>query len=177
MGSGISRVALAEQAMSLERHAGRGGMAYRTLKLTGLLTLLVASTGSIAAQTTSDEQELRRLEDNWCLALKTRSEALLGEILAEDYVEVTSSGGIESRAQALAALRDPNGSTTSCGNSNLKVRVYGDAAVVTGIMDQAGTSHGVPFSGKRLVFTDTYVRRGGRWQCVAGQSTAMVGPK
>ena len=81
-----------------------------------------ASTGSIAAQTTSDEQELRRLEDNWCLALKTRHEALLSEILAEDYVEVTSSG-------------------------------------------------------KRLVFTDTYVRLGGRWQCVAGQSTAMIGPK
>lgn len=162
---------------SLEREAGRGGMAGRALKLTGLLALVFASTGSMAAQTTSDKQQLRRLEDNWCLALKTRNEALLSGILAEDYVEVTSSGGIESRAEAIAALKDPNSSTTSCGNSNVKVRIYGNAAVVTGIMHQAGISNGVPFSGKRLVFTDTYVRRGGRWQCVAGQSTAMIAPK
>ena len=122
----------------------------------------------------SDEKELLRLEDNWCLALKTRNAALLNEILAQDYVEVTSSGTIESRAEAIAAIEDPQSSTTSCGNSNVKVRVFGNTAVVTGVMDQAGTSNGVAFGGKRLVFTDTYVRRGGRWQCVAGQSTAMT---
>jgi hypothetical protein len=38
-------------------------------------------------------------------------------------------------------------------------------------MDQAGTANGKPYTGKRIVFTDTYVRRGGRWRCVAGQST------
>ena len=142
--------------------------------MTGLLVLVLASSGPIAAQTTSDETELRRLEDNWCRALKTRDTALLNQILAQDYVEVTSSGAIESRAEAMAAIQDPQSSTTSCGNSNVTVRVFGNAAVVTGVMDHAGTSNGVLFRGKRLVFTDTYVRRDGRWQCVAGQSTAIV---
>jgi hypothetical protein len=145
--------------------------------LLGLPVLLVALQSPLAAQTASDEKEILRLEDNWCVALKTQDATLLNEILAEDYVEVTSSGSIESRSAAVAALKDPRGSTTSCGNSGIKVRIYGNAAVATGVMDQAGSSNGVPYTGKRIIFTDTYVRQGGRWKCVASQSTVVTAPK
>jgi hypothetical protein len=162
----------------LTRHVHRRGkVCDAALRLLGILALLVALRSPLAAQTPSDEKEILRLEDNWCVALKTQDATLLNEILADDYVEVTSSGSIESRSAVMAALKDPRGSTTSCGNSGIKVRIYGNAAVATGVMDQAVTSNGVPYSGKRIIFTDTYIRQGGRWKCVAGQSTVTTGPK
>ena len=53
----------------------------------------------------------------------------------------------------------------------MKVRIYGDAAVVTGIVTRTGAYKGVPFKDRQHLFTDTFVRRDGRWQCVASQGT------
>jgi hypothetical protein len=114
-------------------------------KLTGLVFAL-GSADTLTAQSSPVERELLRLEDNWCLAPRTRDETLLNGILAEDHVEVTGSGRITSRAEAIASLKDPKSPTTWCANSNVKARVYG-----------------VPFSGKRLVFTDTSGRQTATW--------------
>jgi len=53
-------------------------------------------------------------------------------------------------------------------------RFYGNAAVATGIYRESGTNKGKPYV-IRSRYTDTWIRRGGVWQCVASQSTLIRG--
>jgi hypothetical protein len=50
----------------------------------------------------------------------------------------------------------------------MKVRDYGDAAIVVG----RATVKSAQFNGQ-FIFTDTYIRRNGHWQVVASQSTEI----
>lgn len=61
-----------------------------------------------------------------------------------------------------------------CLNTNMKVRVYGDAAVVAGLVRRSGTIKGIAYKDRQVLFTDTYVRRDGRWQCVSSQGTLVA---
>jgi ketosteroid isomerase-like protein len=49
---------------------------------------------------------------------------------------------------------------------DIEVRLFGDAAVVTGRNHARGTQSGTPFD-VRLRFTDVFLRRSGQWQAVA----------
>jgi len=59
-------------------------------------------------------------------------------------------------------------------DDKIKVRVYGDAAVVTGHGVRAGTYNGVPFKDRQVFWTDTFIKKDGRWQCVASQGTLVA---
>jgi ketosteroid isomerase-like protein len=56
---------------------------------------------------------------------------------------------------------------------DLKVRLYGDLAVVTGRNTSKGTLHGSAAQGQSR-FTDVFVKRDGRWQCLASQVTPIA---
>jgi ketosteroid isomerase-like protein len=53
------------------------------------------------------------------------------------------------------------------------VQPYGDTAIATGIVVIKGTSKGKDVSG-RSQWTDTWIKRGGQWQCVASHSTRIT---
>ena len=61
---------------------------------------------------------------------------------------------------------------TDAGNEGMRAHVYGTTAVVTGILWTKGHSKGVPFQ-HRYRYTDTWLRLGGRWQCIASQDYDM----
>jgi ketosteroid isomerase-like protein len=56
--------------------------------------------------------------------------------------------------------------------ADMKVRIYGDVAVVTGIQTLAGTMKGYASGARRI--TDLWVKRGGSWQSIGGQSTIVT---
>ena len=80
--------------------------------------------------------------------------------LTSDYARTTRQGVLEGRDAALASwrARGPTGPTQPV---DLWVRVYGDAAVLTGAI--AGTETGAP----RIRITKTFVRQHGRWLLAA----------
>ncbi len=80
--------------------------------------------------------------------------------LALDYARTTQQGILESRDSALARwrARRPTGPTQPV---DLWVRVYGDAAVLTGAIAGADTSR------PRIRITKTFVRQQGRWLLAA----------
>jgi ketosteroid isomerase-like protein len=55
------------------------------------------------------------------------------------------------------------------------VRLYGDTALVLGLTTVKGTSAGKPFAAA-LVFTDTLLKRGGRWVIVASHASPAPSP-
>lgn len=134
------------------------------------LTLFLAGLAAVAwAQQEKAQQELVQLERDWCTAILKNDAALLGRLLADDYSGI-GTRGIATKASTLAAMKGTDSVVTTCVDDNVKVRAYGDAAVVTGHGRRVGTTKGVPFDREHL-YTDTFIRRNGQWQCVASQST------
>ena len=58
-------------------------------------------------------------------------------------------------------------------NHGMKVRVYGDSAVVTGITSIKGTSGGTAFA-VDVQFTDTLIKRDGKWRMVASHASPLA---
>jgi len=50
--------------------------------------------------------------------------------------------------------------------------VYGDAAVAIGRWEGKGVEKGKPFNDVER-FTDTWVKQGGQWRCVASQGSLV----
>jgi ketosteroid isomerase-like protein len=59
-------------------------------------------------------------------------------------------------------------------SDNVKVRVYGDTAVLTGLDTVKSKRKGQEYV-ERYLYTDVWVKRGKRWQCVATQSELLKG--
>ena len=136
------------------------------------LSLSVSLAGLTAvawAQHEKAQQELVQMERDWCTAVLKNDAALLGRLLSDDYSGI-GTRGMATKATTLAAMKGADTVVTTCVDDNVKVRVYGDAAVVTGHARRAGTTKGVPFEREHL-YTDTFIKRNGQWQCVATQST------
>jgi ketosteroid isomerase-like protein len=118
---------------------------------------------------------VREMENRWAAATKAHDIATIQSLLAGDYVGVTASGSIVNKAGLLAELRKDKNVYDSVTNSRLDVRMHGDAAVVVGTTKQRGKDA----SGREFNFTynwtDTWVLRGGQWQCVASQSFRRAG--
>jgi ketosteroid isomerase-like protein len=121
-----------------------------------------------------DEQQLLSLEHQWCDAVKSGDAAALGRIEADGYLFTTYTGKIISKQDDLNALKSGENKIQSCDVSDLEPHVYGDTAVVTGKVSIKGTEKGQDASGD-YAFTDTFVRREGRWQAVSTQETKLGG--
>jgi len=138
---------------------------------TALVGFSLAIGTASAQQQSSHEEQVLQLEKGYCTAFLKRDAAWLDKYLADDYMGVDSRGRSESKAEALASLKDPQSAYTSCTEKDLKVRVYGDAAVATGRQIYSGTFKGQQYKDRDVRWTDTFVRKGGRWQVVAAHSS------
>jgi ketosteroid isomerase-like protein len=125
-----------------------------------------------SAERGSAEQELIGLENEWAEAWLKRDVAFFDRIEADDYVW-TSPWGVWTKAQDLAELKSGDSVITSWVLDDMKVRIYGDAAVVTGRSTIKETHKGEDWS-RQERWTNTWVKRDGRWQCVAGHSSEIA---
>jgi ketosteroid isomerase-like protein len=101
--------------------------------------------------------------------------AILAPLLADDLTYTHSSGRVDTKAQFLDNLRSGQQKYFSIAPEDTAVRVYGDTAVSTGrsAMHVSAAGQEMRF---RIQFTDVWVRRDGRWQMVAWQSTRLPEP-
>jgi hypothetical protein len=133
-----------------------------------VLVLAVAVSAQTPAQTEIEHatQELITLENGWNDALVKHDWAFLDQILADDYISTDSDGIVSTKAQAMANLKSGEIVVTSAVADDFKVRVYGDAAVVTFRNAEKSQSKGKDTSGQERI-TDTWVKLAGRWQVIA----------
>jgi ketosteroid isomerase-like protein len=120
----------------------------------------------------SVEQALMQMERDWTEAGLKKDAATLDKILADDWVGQGPTG-TATKAQALAELKSGDNKLDSQTLSDIKVRVFGDTAVVTGSDDEKSSYKGKDTSG-HYVWTDVFVKRNGRWQAVASQGTLIA---
>jgi len=123
----------------------------------------------------SVEQTLTKIEHDATAAILKRDFAAFGKFLADDAVITTPDGSMRTKAQVLAELKSGDLVLESSAISDLKVRAFGDAAVVTYITTDKGTYKKQDISG-RFRWTDVFVRRGGNWLIVASHGTPIQTP-
>jgi ketosteroid isomerase-like protein len=141
-----------------------------------LLMAAAVQLGYAKSGKNSVEQILIRMEQDWSQADIQRDATALNQILAEDWIGIDFEGTILNKAQALQGIGSGSGSLQSTVLRDMKVRVYGNTAVVTGTDTEKGEYHGTDSSG-RYCWTDVFVRRNGRWQAVSSQSTKLTVPE
>ena len=126
------------------------------------------------AKGASVEQELIKLENDWNDAMVKRDMAALNRIVTDDWTTIDPDDGtIMTKAQSLADLKSGEDAYTSAVGDEWKVRVYGDAAVVLGRLTGKEQYKGKDVSGQYR-FTDTWIKKAGRWQCVASAGTKIT---
>jgi ketosteroid isomerase-like protein len=122
-----------------------------------------------AQGTKTVEQTLMQMERDWTDAVLKKDTAALGKILADDWVGLGPSGA-STKAQSLAELKSGDMKVESQTLGEMKVRVFGEVAIVTGSDDEKSSYKGKDTSG-HYVWTDVFVKTKGQWQAVASQGT------
>ena len=96
--------------------------------------------------------------------------AALESGVSDDYLFINNQGRMMSKGEHIAALKSGEIKYDSLSDEDVKVRAYGDTAVLTARITAQGSSNGQSISGRFLV-TRVYVKRDGRWIIVSGQAT------
>jgi uncharacterized protein (TIGR02246 family) len=150
-----------------------------------LLALMIAAAPLVHAQTPAKqpaatpaagvEQTLTKIEHDILAALLKKDASGFAQHFADDAVLVTPDGTPQTKAQIIADVKSGDLVVESSQISDLKVRVFGDAAVVTYITTDKGKYKGTDIGG-RYRWTDVFARQGGAWKIVAGQGTPIPPP-
>jgi len=119
-----------------------------------------------------DEQALFQIERDWADAAVKGDLQAFDRMLAAEFVATDESGDITSKKQILANVRTGATKTESAAQSDMRAFVLGDMAVAHGLVTTKSTFRGKDQSGQYR-WTDTFVRRDGRWQCVASYAVKV----
>jgi uncharacterized protein (TIGR02246 family) len=137
-----------------------------------LFWLVLAVRPAVAAPAETEAAAVAAVLQAACRAYQAADADALERLLAEDYTLTDSRGEVITRAQDIAEVRTGAVRYALFENRDMRVRIHGNAAIVT------GRTHIESTPGKRLVFqfTDTLIRRDGRWLVAASHAT-RIGPK
>lgn len=122
----------------------------------------------------NDQQQLIYMEQDWNDAAKGHDAAWIERNYAAFASDVSSrTGGIEYKSQAVASAKTDKVTYDALDLSELNARVEGDVGVVTGVNRLRGKdAQGKAFD-RRVRFTDTFIKRDGKWQVWATQGTPI----
>lgn len=127
-----------------------------------------AAAGGAAQGAESPEQAVLRLTREWVEAEGRRDRAALERIVAADFEGTAPNGSVIQRSDVLPA-EGSTGGGMSMKLNDLRAKVFGEAAVVTGL--GLPKAQGAP----EVRFTLVYARRQGGWQMVAGHISVVPG--
>jgi uncharacterized protein (TIGR02246 family) len=146
--------------------------------LTGVCVVLCASVtlarATAVIQTTDQaaEKQIRQLEEELRAAVVKGDAATFERVVTDDYTTTNVNGLTRTKAQLIEDMRSGAAKTQSLTLDNIKVRVYGDAAVLTADRTAKSSLRGTDTSGRQRMIR-VLVKRQGRWQPVALQATAI----
>jgi ketosteroid isomerase-like protein len=136
------------------------------------LISLGSAARSQAQQASGTEKAVTALEQQWLQSQKTNNPDLVAPLLADKFVNTGSDGKVMNKAETLANAKATK--YESAEYEDVKVTVFGDAAIATGGFKAKGTDA----SGKPMDiherWTDTWLKMpSGKWQCVATHGSAI----
>ena len=134
------------------------------MRLAATLLFVVAS--AVAA---GPEDLVKQAAEGWTTAAVKQDAAGLQRFMAEDLQYAHAGGNTQTREQYIAAVTKGPARYESFTFSDLKIKLYGKAAVLTGFVD-------VKMVGQdsfRVRTLQVYTENNGQWQMAAHQSTRL----
>jgi len=138
-----------------------------------IFCLLAGLVASLTAQEKSDAATVRALELKWTESYKQHSIEILSSLLSDEFVITIEDGNVYSKAGYISHSADASTKVQVAELSDLKVRVHGDTAIVTGAYHEKGESKGKPYEYHDRL-TDVWMKMGGKWQVVASHYSVPV---
>ena len=144
----------------------------RVFSIVTLVVLALATSGVMLAQGGNAEKEIRAVFDQIKDALLKGDAAAWGKLAAEDSVSIGADGKVLSKAELLDGFRTGKVKYESIDTSDIKIRVYGDTAVLTDTASIKARRGDQVMSGQYRN-AHVFVKRGGKWQKVLLQRTKI----
>lgn len=139
------------------------------------LSLFVSSTTPTFAQVTSGPQveAVLAYERAVCAAYQKNDVTAMDSLVADSYTLTDSKGVITTKADDLRDARERAIEFTTFHNEDMKVRVFGTTAIVTGRTILKGKAKDGSAVDIEVQFTDTVIQFNGRWKIVAGHVSRL----
>jgi ketosteroid isomerase-like protein len=97
----------------------------------------------------------------------------LASILSSSYLQTNTRARVTDKDEEVSDLRNGTFRYEKFETTQMKVQLYGDAAVVTGLISAGGTDKTGKSIEGQMRMTDTFIRQNGRWQVVASHTTLV----
>ena len=136
---------------------------------------LFSSFVEAADSPTQEQQSLMQSERDAVKAFLAGDAKAIAAWEADEYVYTSPEGEVSGKVEDVSALKDGSLTYTRFEIADLKAMVFGDAGVVVGRSESKGNYKGRDFGGTQR-FTDTLIKRDGRWQIVSSQETYIAKP-
>jgi ketosteroid isomerase-like protein len=146
-----------------------------------LFAMIMAAALGLQAQTAPDAAELTKLLKDFLAGASRNDAAAHDRFWAEDLIYTSSAGRRMGKADIMrdqrSAAEPKKGSpATAYSAEDIRIQQYGDTAIVAfrliGATEKAGTA-----AVDNYLNTGTFLKRGGKWQAVAWQSTKIPRPE
>jgi ketosteroid isomerase-like protein len=121
----------------------------------------------------SDAAYIRSMELKWTESYKRRQVDILASLLDEDYIITIEDGSTYGKTGYISHSAEPGVKVEVAEMTDLKVRMHGNTAVVTGSYHERGDSQGKRYEYHDR-FTDIWMKTGGKWQVVASHYSVPV---
>jgi len=145
-----------------------------------ILTLTLTAHGQTkSTETGASEQEVRKLEREWLDAYEKLDVEAMNRIVADDFVITFPEGSMQTKAQIIEQLKRPRGANSPANKfytEDVQAKVYGDTVILIGRVITEWQREGKT-AREQNRYTDTYVKRQGRWQVVASHLSNVAQPK
>ncbi len=117
-------------------------------------------------------KEIEGLEQDWRTAQLSNNVTEADRLLADDYLGINANGTLETKADELSRRRSGDFHISQLELSDIKVRIYGDTAVVTSKAELMGKNGDRDISG-RYRYTRVYSNRDGQWRIVSFEASKI----
>ncbi len=119
---------------------------------------------------------VKDMENSWEASVAKHDYTTVDGYIAADFTGVSSKNKFVGRSEILSEYKGDKDTYKSAKNERLNIKMYGNnVAVVTGRAREVGTGKDGKAFDRTFLFTDTWMMRGGKWQCVASQSSKIKG--
>ncbi len=138
----------------------------------GLGLSLPAISIHAAANRAADEQQIRKIEQDWVNALVKRDGAFLTKLETDDFTFTDPDGVVSDKGDDIKNTTSGDTVFDDIKIDSLKVRFYGDTAIANGMGTVKAHAKEEDLSGK-YSWTDVFVKQKGQWKAVAAHVTMV----
>lgn len=139
----------------------------------GAISIAQLSVRAADSNRANDEQQIRKIEQDWINAIVKRDASFLQKLETQDYTFTGPDGKLLNKEED---IKNTTGGDTVFDDfkiDNVKVRFYGDTAVVNGLGTIKAHEKDEDLSGQ-YSWTDVFVKQNGEWKAIAAHVTTVA---